>query len=394
MKKLLFIEWNSFGNAYIKQAFGAIGYQVDCFALDQRNTDTRRDEESAGKLALAMVGKGYRFVFSFNYYPIIAIACKACNLLYVSWTYDSPFIQLFSKTAEFDTNLILSFDSATCRQLQQKGIWARYLPMAAPMDCYGQMLSDKETGKKYSGEISFVGSLYDEISGSLLNYLERLEPYEKGFLDALMDMQKGIYGCNFVEEVLSANPEMMQKIQKKVPVYAQGDGLETAEWVLANYFINRKITVLERQEVLQMLGERHSVKLYTTSRTLIEGVENCGNADYHSQAPHVFANSKINLNITLRSILSGVPLRAFDIMACGGFLLSNYQEDYMDMFTPDEDFVIYYDYGDLCEKVDFYLKNDSERQRIAESGQQKVARYHTYLQRAQTITELAESFYA
>lgn len=393
MKKILFIEWNSFGNAYIKQAFEAIGYQVDCFVLDQRNIDTRRDEESAKELALAMMGKGYMFVFSFNYYPIIAIACKACNTLYVSWTYDSPFIQLFSKTAEFDTNLILSFDSVTCRQLQQKGIQAQYLPMAAPMDCYGQVISAKDVGKKYSGEISFVGSLYDEISGNLLNYLDRLDPYEKGFVDALMEVQKGIYGCNFVEEVLGSNPEIMKSIQSKVPVYAQGDGLETAEWVLANYFINRKITVLERQEVLQMLGERHSVKLYTTSKTQIPGVENCGNVDYHSQAPHVFANSKINLNITLRSILSGVPLRAFDIMACGGFLLSNYQEDYMNIFTPDEDFVVYYDYGDLCEKVDFYLKNDAERQRIAERGQQKVAKHHTYLQRVQTIAEMVDSIY-
>lgn len=394
MKKLLFIEWNSFGNAYIKQAFEATGYQVDCFALDQRNIDTRRDEESAKELALAIMGKGYRFVFSFNYYPIIAVACRACNILYVSWTYDSPFIQLFSQTAEFDTNLILCFDSATCRQLQQKGIPAQYLPMAAPMDCYGQVLAAKDVGRKYAGEISFVGSLYDEISGNLLNYLDRLEPYEKGFVDALMNVQKGIYGCNFVEEVLASNPEIMKSIQSKIPVHAQGDGLETAEWVLANYFINRKITVLERQEVLQMLARNHSVKLYTTSKTKLSGVENCGNADYHSQAPHVFANSKINLNITLRSILSGVPLRAFDIMACGGFLLSNYQEDYMDIFTPDEDFVIYYDYGDLCEKVDFYLKNDAERQRIAENGRQKVAKYHTYLQRVQEITGLVDSIYA
>lgn len=394
MKKILFVEWNSFGNAAITQAFEAIGYQVDSYYLDQKNTDTRRDEEAAGELVLGIMGKGYYFVFSFNYYPIVAIACKAANVLYVSWTYDSPFIQLYSQTARFDTNLIFCFDGATCRQLQQKGIDARYLPMAAPMNCYREVLSKGPVPVQYQSEISFVGSLYDEISGRLLDYLDRLEGYEKGFLDGLMQVQKGVYGYNFVEEVLNGQPQVMQAIQQKIPVFAQGDGLESAEWVLSNYFINRKITVNERREVLTMLGKEHQVKLYTTSQTKLPGVENCGNADYHTQAPFVFAGSKINLNITLRSILSGVPLRAFDIMSCGGFLLSNFQEDYMDLLTPDEDFVVYYDYGDLQEKVKFYLQHEGERIRIAGNGQEKVAKHHTYLERVQTIDRVVNDILA
>ena len=38
----------------------------------------------------------------------------------------------------------------------------------------------------------------------------------------------------------------------------------------------------------------------------------------------MFANSKVNLNITLRNIKTGIPLRALDIMGAGGFLLTNY----------------------------------------------------------------------
>ena len=49
--------------------------------------------------------------------------------------------------------------------------------------------------------------------------------------------------------------------------------------------------------------------------------------------PLVFQNSKINLNITLRSIKNGIPLRAIDIMGAGGFLLTNYQNDFGLHFT-------------------------------------------------------------
>ena len=169
--------------------------------------------------------------------------------------------------------------------------------------------------------------------------------------------------------------------------------METAEWTLANYFLDRKITSIERREILELLGEKYKVKLYTPSDMQIQGIENCGKVDYYEEAPVVFANSKINLNISLRSIQSGIPLRAFDIMACGGFLLSNYQEDYLEYFIPDQDIVIYNDYGDLLEKVDFYLKNEKSREQIAESGHQKVMREHTYLQRTKNILEIVAEYW-
>lgn len=64
-----------------------------------------------------------------------------------------------------------------------------------------------------------------------------------------------------------------------------------------------------------------------------------GAVDYYEVMPHVFKQSKINLNITLRSIQSGMPLRAWDIMGAGGFLLSNYQADFL-ISLPQEKILI------------------------------------------------------
>ncbi|MCI8533888.1 MAG: glycosyltransferase family 1 protein [Lachnospiraceae bacterium] len=103
--------------------------------------------------------------------------------------------------------------------------------------------------------------------------------------------------------------------------------------------------------------------------------------DYYNEMPLVFKQSKINLNLTSRSIQSGVPLRAFDIMGAGGFLLSNYQEDFLDHFIPGEDFVYYESKKDLLSKVDYYLRHEDERQTIAENGHGKVVSEHTYRHR-------------
>ena len=91
------------------------------------------------------------------------------------------------------------------------------------------------------------------------------------------------------------------------------------------------------------------------------------------------------MNITLRSIESGIPLRAFEIMGAGGFLLSNYQADFLDYFVPDEDFVYYEDQKDLMRKIDYYLYHEKERQAIAKNGHDKMASGHTYRHRIREI---------
>ena len=100
------------------------------------------------------------------------------------------------------------------------------------------------------------------------------------------------------------------------------------------------------------------------------------------------------MNISLRSIHTGIPLRAFDIMGCGGFMITNFQEDFLQHFEPDEEVVFYSSYDELLEKVDYYLNHDEERKRIARNAQQKVEAEHTYLQRAQTMLSFANEYWS
>ena len=97
-----------------------------------------------------------------------------------------------------------------------------------------------------------------------------------------------------------------------------------------------------------------------------------GPVEYFNEMPQVFRCSRINLNITLRSILTGIPLRALDVMGAGGFLISNYQSEIPEYFVPGEDLVVYEDYEDLCTKVEYYLSHESERREIAINGCRKV----------------------
>ena len=146
---------------------------------------------------------------------------------------------------------------------------------------------------------------------------------------------------------------------------------------------------MERKDLLGGVSEHFNTNIYTPNPTPeLPHIHNMGAIDYYNDMPYVFANSKINLNISLRSIRSGIPLRAMDIMGAGGFLMSNYQADFYDFFVPGEDLVLFESKDDLINKCDYYLKHDTERRQIAANGNGKIKEFHTYEVRLKEIFEL------
>ena len=94
------------------------------------------------------------------------------------------------------------------------------------------------------------------------------------------------------------------------------------------------------------------------------------------------------MNITMRSIESGVPLRVFDIMSVGGFVLSNYQEEIPELFEEGKEIVTFRTPEELVDKADYYLKHEKERMRIGLNGYQKVKKCYTYEQQLNKIISI------
>lgn len=101
--------------------------------------------------------------------------------------------------------------------------------------------------------------------------------------------------------------------------------------------------------------------------------------------PKIFACSRINLNPSLRIIQTGIPLRAFDIMGAGGFLLSNSQEELMELFEDGREMTVYEGLEDAVDKVGFYLQHEDIRKQIAENGRKKTFEEHSLQKRMKQI---------
>lgn len=373
--KILFIEWASFGNEDIKEAFTAEGHTFICFPFSNR--DGRQDAETKSALSAVLHKETPDAVFSFNFFPVISQVCNKEAIRYISWIYDSPYVMLYSYTAVNPCNEIYVFDRELYMEFHNAGIrTVRYMPMAANTARLDMM----ESAILY--DVSFVGSLYTE-QHNFYDRMTNLSEYAKGYLEALMAAQMKVQGYNFIQESLSP---VMDDLYKALPMDPNPDGVESREYLYAQYMINRKITGLERIDLLSAVAQYHTLDLFThDTNVTLKNLRNHGTVEYYRQMPLVFKQSRINLNISLRSIKSGIPLRAFDIMGSGGFLLSNYQEDFLENFTPGLDFEYYENEQDLLRKAAYYLSHEDERAAIAKNGHDKVAAAHTYRHRVREM---------
>ncbi len=383
--KILMLEWKSFGNDDILSAFHELGHIVKTIPFS--NKEVHHNEDTESELVTQIKDFGPDFVFTFNYFPIVSLACKKADMRYVAWVYDNPYVLLYSYTIIYPGNYVFVFDKELYKEFHSAGITTvHYMPLAANTRRLSNMTDFESFYKSPAcnkSEIAFIGSLYTE-KHQFYQRLNGINSYTEGYLEGIMAAQKHVYGYNFVQELLTK--DIVDELMRVLPMEPDPTSVESVEYLYAQYVINRQITAIERTELLSAIGQKYQYDLYTPHKdTVLPGCINHGPVDYYDYAPYVFKNAKINLNITLRSIKSGIPLRAFDILGAGGFLLTNYQADFSDCFVPGEDFIYYESRTDLLNKIDYYLLHEDERKAIAENGYARTASCHTYRHRVEEI---------
>lgn len=380
--KILIIEWASFGKEDIDDAFRKLGHHIVKFS--HPDYDLRHSDDFISSFSAFMEGENADLVFSSNYFPLVSKVCQKFNKPYAAWVYDCPHLSLYSATVINSCNHIFTFDSATCNEFNRQGITTvHYLPLAAAVSRLDTMVPDCSIHSRLDCDVSFVGSMYDE-SHNLYDSLSGLDKYTKGYLDAIIEAQQSISGYNFIEELLS--DKILSQLRKVRPYAPDSDGVETDSYIYSRYFIDRKITELERKKLLGAVSDNFNTNLYTHNPTpYLPNIHNLGAIDPYSVMPYVFKCSRINLNITLRSIYTGIPLRAIEIMGSGGFLMSNYQSDMDQYFENGSDYVMYDGADDLIAKCRYYLEHEDERAAITASGYNKIKAHHTYVIRLKEI---------
>ncbi len=395
--KILYYKWNSFGTEDIEEAIMELGHELVIRSWSQGDVD--RSQEIIQKAEDGITGENPDMIFTSNYYPPIAEAAHDTGTKYVSWVYDSPHVLLYSCTTIFETNHIYVFDREQYEEFSRNGIkTVHYMPLAANPVRLRKTIEDKGQQELFKNsrfynkaDIAFVGAMYDE-DHTFFRRLKNISGYTRGYLEGVILAQKQVWGYNFVKDLM--REDIMDDMARDLPMQPKTDSVASREYLFAEYCINREITARERMEYLTAIGsvfekpDIPGLDLYTGNRDLkIRGVYNHGPIDHYATAPFVYDKAKININISLRSIHTGIPLRCFEILGSGGFLLSNYQADFSDCYIDGEDYVSFGSREDMLGKIEYYLSHEKERHEIASNGLRRTMEEHTYKQRLAQIFE-------
>ena len=310
-------------------------------------------------------------VMSMNYMAPLAILCYEMRIPYIAWVYDCPFgLQHPEETLGFPTNHIFFFDRAEAEEYIRKGFDTVYhLPLAVNVKRLDEITKGRN---EYISDVSFVGILYDNQFAPMYNGLPE---HEAGYIDGLMGVQSVLYGCYLLKDELKKAVDERWK-----SFYPDRDDIkDMSSELLVNWMestIAKEITRRERLMILGVLSKHVHTCLYSPyCDDRLSNVDYRGVVSAYDQAPVVYSRSKVNLNITLKNLTSGIPLRVMEILGSGGFLLSNYQPEIAENFIDGEEVVLYESVEDAIKKALYYLEHEEERKRIAANGRKAVERF-------------------
>lgn len=226
--------------------------------------------------------------------------------------------------------------------------------------------------------------------------------------------------CNNFDYVITTDPDALDKYKSI--------GYETA--ILSQWAVDPVVYMkkgINKDIDVSFVGRANPWRKYVVKELLKEGINvECYGFDWgngrvtQEEMIDIFNRSKINLNLSnsvkfdlkylldinlswdsnkslvkniysvfgsqINTIVSkkrkeDIKARFFEVIGCGGFLLSYNVEFLNDYFTLGKELVIYGNTTDLANKIEYYLKNEKEREKIANSGYDRVIKEHTYEKR-------------
>ncbi len=393
--KIIIYRWNSYNQQDIEDIFTELGYEVTI--LSKQPSSVEKDDDYTEMVFDRLNQTHYDFLFSVNYFPVLAKACKDSDTPYLCWNCDSPLIAMYHESIFYDTNYIFTFDKSNCEEFQSLGVkHIFHMPLAPNLTHFNRLFGNNNPTKKY--DVSFVGSLYDKNSFDDIAPL--LPDYLCGYLDGAIYAQIQVSGGNLLEKLLT--PDICNSLEDITNYHKSSQSFADIKTLFSTTVLGFKAASLQRHLFLSSLSkylrtfykDKYSVNLFTDNKTdELPFVQKHGKVDYRTQMPFIFRESKINLNMTIPNIKTGIPLRVWDILGCGGFLMTDYRIELTDYFVPGKDIVIYEDTEELQAKAAFYLEHDSLRHNITKNAYDKICKFHSCRQRMTDILQIWKTNY-
>lgn len=320
---------------------------------------------------------------SINYrYGLAEIIERISSKLLV-WEIDPSMDQIRPLGTDSTCSFVYTWRAVHIEAFRKAGFQnVAYLPLATDTHRCFPTQGSVEEKSKYGSSVSFVGaSLVDQgahyrdvFLSSYAQWSGKTDGEER--LHALMREQAQDWSSFLVPKLLQRwFPEFSNAMEgAQVPLSSL-----LGEWS-ASLKRRAYVTALQSKDI-QIWGDRRW-----------GGIPNYrGQAGHLREVVHIYRHSAINIDINRIYQSDIITMRVFDVIASGGFILTEYTPALDDVFDVGVEIATYRTIEELVEKVDYYLAHPQERQKIIDAGRARVLGEHTMAHRVdRMLSEIHE----
>ncbi|MCR4842585.1 MAG: glycosyltransferase [Eubacterium sp.] len=340
-------------------------------------------------IAQALDENDFDMVVAQAFLPGVSDLCEERGIYFLSWTYDSPLTAFYCESLKNQHNITFAFDKREAEGLSARGGANVYhMPLACNLSRVGALEIVEGDEEKYGAEVSFVGSLYSENFYDLV--IAQLPDAERDELKMTLFPQV----CNYHKEKVwpRISDKLFDALEDVIANnFFRSFDMDLKTYIGLNIYVH-KLAQVDRVTALNALAAHFDTSLFTNKGSeYLTNVRVRPFVDYYSEMSKVFYLSRINLNLTNPSIRTGIPQRIFDVMGCGGFMLTNYQPEIEEQFEIGKEIEVFYDVDDLIKKTEYYLGHERERLEISLNGYKAIRDRHSMAGRVGRIMEIAQS---
>ena len=214
--RILYYSWNEIIKNDIISTMINMGFEVSL--IDYTLRSTLEDNDFLNYVENKLIeaekeNKKYNVIFSCNYIPVLSNIALDKKIYYVSWTYDSPCMTMYSKTIFNTYNILFHFDSHEVKRISDLGVKNIYhLPLAVNIDRIHRIIRGN-VNRNFNNDVRFMGNLYND-EPDFIEQVNNLPEYAKGYIKGMEDVQLLIQGNDIINELL--DNKLMNKMRKYI----------------------------------------------------------------------------------------------------------------------------------------------------------------------------------
>ena len=322
-------------------------------------------------------------IFAINHTHGLAEACHRLGRPLVVWEVDPATDTLRRCDSPTDRVRIFTYRQAHVTRFQAAGFQeVQYLPLAAntARRTPGEVPADAAA----RGKLCFVGASMAEQAWRFRKAIEEAwilcgGEAEEGMarLDRILAAQRRLGGQYGIPALVQA---------------AMGDFAQAAREILPHEvtaMIAEMAAAERRLNVVARLG-RTGIHVWGDAgwrTTVAHGARYMGFAGHDKALTQIYRAGAVHVDVARIYQQDIVPMRIFDILACGGFVLAEHSAALDALFTPGKDLETWRTTEELEAKVQYYLAHPEQAAAIGRTGMATVRRSHSIAARVRFMLQ-------